>query len=231
MDYFPICLQVAQRSCIVIGGGRVAERKVKSLLVYGARVKVISPELTGELVSLHGQDKIGWLDRCYQEGDLAGAFLVIAATDDSAVQDQVFAEAEKNNTLLNVADVPNRCNFILPATARSGDLSISVSTAGKSPALAGKLRRELESMFGSEYGVLLDVLGNLREIVLARGYSHDENKVVFGRLADLGLAQWVRDGSWEKIAAHIQDVLGKDVDLSCLERAKAMCQQATGGAI
>ena len=231
MDYFPICLQVAGRSCIVIGGGRVAERKVKSLLAYGARVNVISPELTDELVLLQKQEQIDWLDRPYREGDLGGAFLVIAATDDPVVQDQVFGEAEKNNTLLNVADVPDRCNFILPATARSGDLSISVSTAGKSPALAGKLRREIEGLFGPEYGVLLDVLGDLREIVLARGYSHDENKVVFGRLADLGMARWVRAGRWEQVGAHIQDVLGKDVDLSCLERAKAIYQQTTGAAI
>jgi len=215
----------------VIGGGRVAERKVKSLLAYGAKVKVISPELTGALALLRDQAQIEWLARPYRQGDLGGAFLVIAATDDPAVQDQVFAEAETNNTLLNVADVPNRCNFILPATARSGDLSISVSTAGRSPALAGKLRRELESMFGPEYGVLLGVLGALREIVLARGYAHDDNKIVFGRLADLSMAQWVRDGLWEKMAKHIQDVLGDDVDLSCLESAKVKYQQATGAVI
>ncbi|MHB1013861.1 MAG: precorrin-2 dehydrogenase/sirohydrochlorin ferrochelatase family protein, partial [Desulfurivibrionaceae bacterium] len=211
LQYFPVCLKIAGRQCVVIGGGRVGERKVKGLLAHGALVRVISPELSEPLSALLRAGTIDWLDRLYQEGDLAGAFLVIAATDDPAVQERVHAEAEARNILLNVADVPKWCNFILPATARRGDLAISVSTAGQSPALASALRQALEGQFGPEYGVLVDILGALRDTVLAGGRPHAENKVIFARLADPEMAAWIRDGLWQKLALHIQEVLGTDV--------------------
>ena len=213
---------------MVIGGGRVGERKVKGLLAHGALVRVISPELSEPLSALLRSGTIDWLDRLYQEGDLAGAFLVIAATDDPAVQERVHAEAEARNILLNVADVPKWCNFILPATARRGDLAISVSTAGKSPALASTLRQALEVQFGPEYGVLVDILGALRDTVLASGKPHAENKLIFARLADPEMAVWIKDGLWHKLAVHIQEVLGPEVSLACLESAREAYQQASG---
>jgi precorrin-2 dehydrogenase/sirohydrochlorin ferrochelatase len=227
-QYFPVCLKIAGRQCLVIGGGRVGERKVQGLLAHGAKVKVISPELSEPLSALRREGAIDWLDRLYREGDLAGAFLVIAATDDPLAQERIHAEAEALNLLLNVADVPKWCNFILPATARRGDLSISVSTAGKSPALASILRQELEAQFGPEYGVLVNILGSLRETVLAKGRPHAENKVLFARLADPEMAGWIKDGLWEKLAHHIQEVLGPDVPLDCLEAARQEYQQLSG---
>lgn len=227
-QYFPVCLKIVGRQCLVIGGGRVGERKVKGLLAHGAEVKVISPELSEALSVLLQAGTIDWLPRLYQDGDLAGAFLVIAATDDPAVQERVHAEAEARNILLNVADVPKWCNFILPATARRGDLSISVSTAGKSPALASTLRQALEVQFGPEYGVLVDILGALRDTVLASGRPHAENKVIFARLADPEMARWIKEGLWQKLAHHIQDVLGPDVPLGCLEAARQEYQQFSG---
>lgn len=231
MQYFPISLNINDRFCIVIGGGRVAERKVKGLLEHGARVQVISPQLSPGLAVLCNAGRLQWLERGYEDGDLADAFLVIAATDDPGVQERVHAEAAKNNTLLNVADVPKWCNFILPATARCGDLSVSVSTAGKSPALARKLRQQMESQFGPEYTVLVDMLGDLRDVVLARGLAHEENKVIFGQLAELEMASWIVQGRWDSISRHIMKVLGPDVDLACLETAKEKFQQLSGAAI
>lgn len=227
-QYFPVCLKIAGRQCLVIGGGRVGERKVQGLLAHGAKVKVISPELSEVLSALLRDGAIDWLARLYQEGDLAGAFLVIAATDDPAVQERIHAEAEAQNILLNVADVPKWCNFILPATARRGDLAISVSTAGKSPALASTLRQALEVQFGPEYGVLVDILGSLRDTVLATGRPHAENKLIFARLADPEMAGWIKDGLWNKLANHIQEVLGPDVPLGCLEAAREAYQQSLG---
>ena len=227
-QYFPVCLKIAGRSCLVIGGGRVGERKVKGLLAHGARIKVISPELSETLAALHQAGTIEWLPRLYQDGDLAGAFLVIACTDDPAVQERVHAEAEAHNILLNVADVPKWCNFILPATARRGDLAISVSTAGKSPALASMLRQALEGQYGPEYGALVDILGALRDTVLAGGRPHAENKLIFARLADPEMAVWIKDGLWQKLAGHIQDVLGPDVSLDCLEAARQEYQHFAG---
>jgi precorrin-2 dehydrogenase / sirohydrochlorin ferrochelatase len=227
-QYFPVCLKIAGRQCLVIGGGRVGERKVKGLLAHGALITVVSPELNEALSSLLRDGAIQWRNRPYREGDLAGAFLVIAATDDPAVQERVHAEAEARNILLNVADVPKWCNFILPATARRGDLSISVSTAGKSPALASAMRQALELQFGPEYGVLVNILGSLRDSVLAGGRTHAENKAIFARLADPEMASWIKQGLWEKLARHIQEILGPDVPPGCLEAARKEYQQLSG---
>jgi precorrin-2 dehydrogenase/sirohydrochlorin ferrochelatase len=227
-QYFPVCLKIAGRQCLVIGGGRVGERKVKGLLAHGALITVVSPELNEALSSLLRDGAIQWRNRSYQEGDLAGAFLVIAATDDPAVQERVHAEAEARNILLNVADVPKWCNFILPATARRGDLSISVSTAGKSPALASAMRQALELQFGPEYGVLVNILGSLRDSVLASGRPHAENKAIFARLADPEMASWIKQGLWQKLASHIQEILGPDVPPGCLEAARKEYQQLLG---
>ncbi|MCX5865420.1 MAG: bifunctional precorrin-2 dehydrogenase/sirohydrochlorin ferrochelatase [Deltaproteobacteria bacterium] len=226
--YFPVCLKIAGRQCLVIGGGRVGERKVQGLLAHGALVTVISPELSETLSALQQAGTIAWLPRLYQEGDLAGFFLVIACTDDPVVQEWIHTEAAERNILLNVADVPKWCNFILPATARRGDLSISVSTAGKSPALASALRQALEVQFGPEYGALVNILGALRDTVLASGRPHAENKVIFARLADPEMAVWIKDGLWQKLAAHIQEVLGPDVPLACLEAARQEYQRSSG---
>jgi len=225
MRYFPICLRIAGRRCIVIGGGRVGERKALGLLEYGALVTVISPELTAELAALQRQGRLVWLARGYEEGDLAGAFLVIAATDDPLVQERVHAEAEAGNILLNVADVPRWCNFILPATVRRGDLSLAISTAGRSPALASRLRRDLEGWFGPEYAVLLDILGGLREQVLAGGRPHHENKEILGRLAEPQLAVWIREGHWDRVAGHIREVLGPEAPLDGLAAARGAYQE------
>ena len=144
------------------------------------------------------------------------------------MQERVHAEAQARNILLNVADVPKWCNFILPATARRGDLSISVSTAGKSPALASALRQAFEVQFGPEYGALVNILGALRDTVLASGRPHAENKLIFARLADPEMAVWIKDGLWQKLAGHIQEVLGPDVPLDCLEAARQEYQQFSG---
>ncbi len=221
MHYFPICLDIANRSCIVIGGGHVAERKAKSLLECGGRVTVISPELTADLASLHADGKLLWVKRAYQQGDLAGAFLVIAATDDPEVQRNVHAEAEAGNILLNVADVPKWCNFILPATVRRGDLTVSVSTAGKSPALASQLRKELEKLFGPEYDLLLQILGDLRAKILDQGHSQAANKEMFNRLLHPDMIDWIKNRNFDKVAAHIEKNLGSDVAAECLRRIEA----------
>ncbi len=218
--YFPICLDISNRKCVLVGGGAVAERKALSLLAHGARLKVISPELTSGLLDLEKQGRLEWVKRSYREGDLSAAFLVIAATDDPDVQKRIHSEADKNNTLLNVADVPEWCNFILPATMRRGDLSVSISTDGRSPALARKMRKELEEKFGDEYSTQVKILGAIRSEVLALGHSHDENKSLFHKLVDCDMLQWIRNKDWQAIEKHIQHVLGEDFPLDCLTAVK-----------
>lgn len=229
MHYFPICLDITGRHCAVIGGGRVAERKVRALMEHAARVTVISPEVTEELAVFHAEGRLAWLKREYREDDLADVFLVIAATDDPEVQRRVHAEADKHNILLNVADVPKWCNFILPATVRRGDLSISVSTGGKSPALASRLRKELEKQFGPEYEVLLYLLGRLRSDVLARGKPHEENKDLFNQLLHPKMVEWVRNGDWESVETHIRNNVDSEIASASVQDAKILYKQAFAG--
>lgn len=219
--YFPICLDIQGRCCVVVGGGRVAERKVAILLEHGGRVRVISPELTPGLRRRHEAGEVEWRAASYQEGDLAEAFLVIAATDDAAVQARVYAEAKEHQILVNVADVPKWCNFILPATVRRGALSIAVSTGGKSPALAKRLRQELATRFGPEYGELTDILGRLRPLVLAMGRPHLENQELFSRLLHDDFPTWVRERNWPRIAEHLRAVLGPAAETLEVERLLA----------
>ena len=207
MSFYPICLDLKEKSCVVVGGGRVAERKVLGLLSCSAHVSVISPVLTEELKQQHTEGNLQWIDREYRQGDLAHAFLVIAATDDEKTQKLVYDEAVSNNLLLNVADVPQRCNFILPASVRRGDLIISVSTAGKSPALARKLREDLEKRFGSGYRILVDILGTIRPEILAYGLPQPENELLFKQLLHDDLEEWIKNEDWQSIETHFRSVL------------------------
>lgn len=216
MAFYPVSLEIEDKPCVVVGGGRVAERKVHGLLACGARLRVVSPELTEGLASLVKGGRIAWLERGYQEGDLDGAFLVIAATDDRDVQLRVHREAVDRKIWLNVADVPELCSFILPATVRQGDLTISISTGGKSPALARHLRIDLEKSFGEEYKLLVDILGILRPAVLAAGGTHAENEILFNRLFGEEVLSWIRHRQWEKLKEYLRTVLGEEVPADCL---------------
>jgi len=220
MKYFPVNLDISGRSCVVIGGGKVAARKVVGLLSCCGMVRVISPELVSELQKLEKAGKVEWRKRQYRRGDLAEAFLVIAATDDEAVQAEIFSEAEQNGQLINVADVPQRCNFILPAIVQRDDLTISISTAGKSPALARKLKQKIEELIGPEYGTLAEIMGLLRPEVLKQGWSHQENKKIFGALIDESFPAWIRQGDWLKIKKHLVGILGNNISPECLNTLK-----------
>jgi len=220
MAFYPIALELAGKPCVVVGGGRVAERKVSGLLSCSAQVTVISPELTARLLQQHNDGILRWLGREYRTGDLEHAFLVIAATDDKETQRLVYEEAAAHSLLLNVADVPQRCNFILPATVRQGDLVISISTAGKSPALARKLRMELEKRFGKEYRVLVDILGALRPVILASGLPQPDNEKLFKQLLHDDIAGWIRTRDWSSLENHFEKVLGTGVEDDWLQKIR-----------
>lgn len=163
MKTYPLCLIGLDRQrVIIIGGGSVAARKAASLVEGGAHPLVISPDLHPDLHALLDTGKVSHTQRGYQPGDLTGAFLVISATDDPAVNRQVWEEAQAEGCLINVVDDPPHCNFILPAVVRRGELTLSVSTGGGSPALARRLRERLEDNFGPEYGELAMLLEELR---------------------------------------------------------------------
>ncbi len=165
MAFLPIHLDVRGRRVAVIGGGKVAVRKVKDLLTCGACVTVIADSASRPLQRMASRSGAGSLTlrvRTYRSGDLKGCFLVIAATDDPAVQKEIRKEATRRKILLNVVDQPDQCDFIFPAKVVRGEFVVSVGTGGQSPALAAKVRRDLEKIFGPEYGELTQQLGDLR---------------------------------------------------------------------
>jgi len=169
MGFYPIFLEIADRPCLVVGGGAVAQRKVEGLLAAGAQVTVVSPRLTAGLVVLRQQGRIQHIARGYVPGDLAGFILAIVASDDRAVNDAVAQEARQRGVWVNAVDDPANCDFIMPSVVRRGDLMIAISTGGGSPALARKVREDLEEFLGEGYDLLLDLVAEVRQELKGEG--------------------------------------------------------------
>ena len=160
--YYPAFIDVRDRRCVVIGGGNVGEEKVLKLLECGAKVTVISPDVSRGVQELVNDDKVTWTRREYRPGDLSSAFIAIAATNDNRINRLIAEEAETRNILLNVVDVTHLCTFIAPSVARRGEVTIAVSTGGSSPALARKFREELSESRLIEYADLAPLLSEVR---------------------------------------------------------------------
>lgn len=213
MRYYPLFFDIAGRRCVVVGGGRVAERKVERLLSCGARVEVVGKRLTPLLAIWSREEKMVHRDADYQETCLAGAFLVIGATDDGDVNGQIAADARALGIPVNIVDDPERCDFILPSVAERGDLSIAVSTGGRSPALAKIIREELEKVYGPEYAILLEILGRLREKVIAGGRPSDENRACFETVVSSEMLDYIRAGRWGDVKDLILKLTGVDMEV------------------
>ena len=183
MSLFPIFLKLTARPCTVVGAGHLAESKIGSLLAAQAHVTVIAPHANPRIHDLAEAGEITLHQRPYHAGDLANAFLAVAATDDPAVNRAVFAEAEAANILVNAVDDPPFCDFYFPSVVRRGDLQIAISTAGHSPALAQRLRKEINQLLPLDAGDWLNELGNLRREVLQLEPLNDERKHLLHQLA------------------------------------------------
>ncbi|HEV8487165.1 MAG TPA: bifunctional precorrin-2 dehydrogenase/sirohydrochlorin ferrochelatase [Blastocatellia bacterium] len=212
MDYYPAFLDLRDRNCLVAGGGAVAERKVESLLECGALVKVVTREATSVLTELARSGSIELGLRDYISDDLMGIFLVIAATDDPTVQARIGIEAKERGLLVNVVDDPANCTFIVPAVARRGALSIAVSTGGRSPALAARIREKLEGLFGPEYEEWVDLLGQLRETLAVRFPDTEERKGAWYRVVDSNCLELIRRGERDLMRKQLDDLLGPGQD-------------------
>jgi siroheme synthase-like protein len=180
---FPLFLKLEGRRCLVVGAGLVAESKIQSLLDAGAEVHVVAPKATAGIRRWADTGVIVWEQRAFSQDDLAGAVLVITATSSPEINEAVFQEARRRGVLCNSVDDPNRCDFYYGALVRRGDLQIAISTAGRSPALAQRLRLRLEAQFGPEYGRWLDQLGRIRQHLLKSNMNPEERKAVLHRLA------------------------------------------------
>jgi precorrin-2 dehydrogenase/sirohydrochlorin ferrochelatase len=177
--FYIACLRLKGRSCLVVGGGEVGLEKVEGLLACDGDVTLVAPEAERALQELAREGSIRWEQRSYEPADLEGRFLVIAATSDSEVNIGVFEDAERRAMLVNVVDVPPLCNFILPAIVRTGPLAIAISTAGASPALAKRMKREVSELFGEEYARLAVLLNDARGWAKATLPTYQDRKVFF----------------------------------------------------
>jgi len=211
MSYYPILVNLRGQKAVVVGGGKVAERKIQTLLQHAAVVHVVSRDLTGTLQQYVEEGRITYIGDAFQETQLDGAFMVIAATDDPELNRRVSLAAKRQNLLINAVDQPEDCNFIVPSILQRGDLIIAVSTSGKSPALARKIRQELEATFGDEYQSLLVMMGRLRKDVLSLSLSSEENKALFLKLADSGLLTALEKKDWDEVAAILSKAFGRAV--------------------
>ena len=214
MRYFPINLDVCDRPAVIVGGAAVAARKCAALLDAGARVTVIAPELDPCLAELREAGKIAHLARKFAPGDLAGAFLAFAATDDPAVNRAVAAEGKALGIPANIADAPELGAFTLPALVRRGELMIAVSTGGNSPALARRIREELEERFGPEYEDTLRLLGALREKLLTEKGNNAYNGKIFNDLVGHDLPALIRSRSTAEIDHLLAELFGPGYTLA-----------------
>ena len=181
--YYPVSLLVKGNPCIIVGGGLVTQRKTQTLLRYGAKITVISPEARPVVANLARAGQVRWLRRGFRATDLRGAWLVYACTDDHQVNAGVFRASQRHRVLANIVDVPEYCTFIATSQVNRGGLVFSITTSGGSPALAKRVRKEVERAYGPEYGRFLNLLNQLRPSVMRRVATPAARKRVFTRLA------------------------------------------------
>jgi len=177
--FYIACLRLSGRSCLVVGGGDVGLEKIEGLLACDGDVVCIAPDACDEVRALAGEGSIEWVRREFEPGDLEGKFMAIAATDDTDVNITVYDAAEERAMLVNVVDVPSLCNFILPAIVRTGPLAIAISTAGASPALAKRMKREVAAMFGESYAELAAILNDARGWAKGMLPTYQDRKAFF----------------------------------------------------
>lgn len=203
--HYPVFLTVEGRRCVVIGGGTIAERKVEGLLDAGAEVTVVAPESTERVLALAASGAVTLVERAYAPGDLAGAFIAIAATDDSDVNEAVSREATERNVPLNVVDVTHLCTFIAPSIVRRGPVTVAMSTGGLAPALARKLRESLEANDALAYADLAEMVGRVRADLRGRTVTVEPE----GWQASLNaeVLELYRNGELERAEARLTELL------------------------
>ena len=200
------CLRLSGRRCLVVGGGEIGLEKVEGLLACDADVVLVAPDAVPELEAYAAEGSIAWERRTYEPGDLEGTFMVIAATSDTEINISVYDEAERRAMLVNVVDVPPLCNFILPAILRTGPLAIAISTAGASPALAKRMKREIAENFGEPYAHLAMILNDARGWAKGTLPTYQDRKEFFEGIVngDPDPIELLRDGRTDEVDAIVE---------------------------
>ena len=193
MKFYPAMLNLKNKKCAIIGGGLVALRKCKALLECEASITVVSPTFQSEFAEL-APDQILLIQDVFRARYIDDCFLVIAATEEKEVNSEIYRYCEKNRILVNVADEPELCSFIATAYFRRGDLTISISTGGKSPALAKRIKEEIEKSYPAEYAQYVETMGLLRASIMKKGYSQEERAQIFASFLDLTHSKLLEQG-------------------------------------
>lgn len=216
--WYPVNLDVSGRLCLVVGGGRVAARKISALLLSRAVVRVVSPESCGKVRRLAEEGRVELIERAFQDDDLIGVFLVFAATNMPAVQRRIAEQAKQRDVLLNSAENPGLSSFLVPARVRRGDLLLAVSTGGASPALSALLKRKLALQFGPEYALLVQLLAAVRQTVDLGGDHAAGNRMLFHDLLALPILETIRERDWDGLRTLLHGVLPTGIDGDVLVR-------------
>jgi precorrin-2 dehydrogenase/sirohydrochlorin ferrochelatase len=207
--YYPIYLDIRDKKCVVVGGGDVAYRKAVSLKEAGAQVVVISPDFSKDFLKEEG---ITMLRQKYEERCLEGATLIIAATNDKEINQRVWEEARRHGLLVNVVDQPELCNFIVPSVVNRGELQISISTGGASPAFARRLRQELENHFGPEYGEFVELLSKMRSEARSQISDGTKRQKLMERLASPDMLDMIRTKGTRETEKEMRKIISKEAE-------------------
>ncbi|MEF2229550.1 MAG: bifunctional precorrin-2 dehydrogenase/sirohydrochlorin ferrochelatase [Pseudodesulfovibrio sp.] len=201
MRYYPIFVNLENKHCLVVGAGEVGKRKIQSLIDAGAGSVTIIDTLPAapELKPVTALDNVAFHCREFDDADVEGKFLVIACTSSEEVNWRISHLCAARGILCNIVDQPEKCSFIVPATVKRGDLTVAISTAGRSPAMAKRIRKELQESFGEEYASLLSLMGRVRPLMLGLGLKTADNTAVFRRLVDSNLLDAMRTRDLDEV--------------------------------
>jgi precorrin-2 dehydrogenase/sirohydrochlorin ferrochelatase len=212
-------MNLTDRGVAVVGGGKVAARKIEALLMSGARITVISPRVTDEVASLARGGRLRWVEEEFREellDDIPDLTLVFGATDDRKVGKALYEAATRRRTPCNIADDPELCSFILPASLTRGRLTICVSSGGASPALSRRVREDLERRYGHEYAALTHILAALREKIISLGRPSEENRDLFFRVVDSDLLHAIKERDLTGAVEILGSILPEGVSAQAL---------------
>lgn len=225
MKYYPVYMNLSGKRCIVVGGEDHAQPKVEGLLDAGAQVTIIARELTDGLSRLCEEGRVTRIDRDYLKGDLNGAFLVISTLFDPVANRRIWQEAIESDILINALDDVAHCNFIFPSVVRQGDLTVAISTSGKAPALAVRLRQQMEQTFGPEYARFLALAGHIRKVLPQRHPDFETRKALWYELVDSDVIDLLRQGDERLACQRITEIM--DIALEALDEPAPTEEAAT----
>ncbi|HOQ08810.1 MAG TPA: bifunctional precorrin-2 dehydrogenase/sirohydrochlorin ferrochelatase [Syntrophomonadaceae bacterium] len=204
---FPIFVSLENKRCLVVGGGKVAERKVENLLEYPVQIDLVSPQATPKLQNWAAEGKVNWIARNFQLTDIQDAFLVFAATDDLQINREIARLCQKEGILVNAVDDPAYCDFFVPSIIRRNSLVLAISTEGKSPAYAKRLRRQMEEIITDAHGKFVDLLGEQREIVKETVPDIRIRQAIFEAMAGLDILDLITAGRDEEIKERFKECM------------------------